>query len=132
MKEKTPPNAAFEEWISGAKIYIGYARYAQLGGHGFVAASCYDESKQLQDAIDDLTGGDNEAIAAAEIIEKMDCFYANHPDPAVAVQLLMGKMREFQRVIDAEQTTPKSDRNGTTWTLRQVYESKDSGSGGSV
>ncbi len=29
----------FLEWLSGASIYIGYARYGHLGGHGFVCAT---------------------------------------------------------------------------------------------
>jgi len=98
--ERKPLYTSFEDWISGASIYIGYARYGQLGGHGFVVASTYDESEDLREAVENLDGGDIEALDAADKIKRMDCWYANDPDPAVAMQRLMGQMREFQRVID--------------------------------
>lgn len=103
-KDEKPANSSFDEWISGASIYIGRARYGQLGGYGFVVASKYEESEELRNAVEDLDGGDFEALEAEKRIEKMDCWYANHPDPAVAMQLLMGKMREFQRFIDGERS----------------------------
>lgn len=59
----------FLEWISGASIYIGYARYGQLGGHGFVVATKYDESESLEHAVQDLSAGDNEALDAGRFIE---------------------------------------------------------------
>ena len=52
-KNKQPQNASFENWISGASIYIGYDRYAQLGSHGFVISTCYDESEMLKETIED-------------------------------------------------------------------------------
>lgn len=108
MSSKKSGYASFEDWVSGASIYIGYARYGQLGGHGFVVASRYDDSGELRAAVDDLDGGDIEALQAAEKIAAMDCLYANHPDPAVAMQLLMAKLREFQRAVCEElQQRPK-------------------------
>jgi hypothetical protein len=107
-RDRKPSNASFEDWISQASIYIGRARYGQLGGHGFVVASCYDESEELREAIENLDGGDNEALVAADKIERLDCWYANDPDPAVAMQRLMGKLREFQRVVDDDQRKHQS------------------------
>ena len=101
-RNKIPKYASFEDWISQARIYIGWARYGKPGGHGFVVATCYEPSEELEEAIDELDAGDNEASKAAEIIEEMDCWYANDPDPALAMQKLMGKMREYQRVVDGE------------------------------
>ena len=101
-KDRKPINASFEDWISNASIYIGYARYGQLGGHGFVVATCYGESGELEKAVYDLDAGDNEALAAGHIIEEMDCWYANDPDPAVAMQKFMAQMREFQRCMDED------------------------------
>lgn len=98
----------FLTWLEGAAIYIGYARYGQLGGHGFVVASNYDDaSGALQNAVDELGAGDHEALQAAERIEQMTkaggCWYANDPDPAVAMAMLMGKMREYHRRLSVEQ-----------------------------
>jgi hypothetical protein len=98
-RDKKPPCALFEDWIAGATIYIGRARYG-WPGVGFVAASCYDKSEQLREAVENLAGDDQEASDAADVIEQMNCFYACDPDPAIAMQKLMGKMRDFQRVID--------------------------------
>ena len=104
-RDKKPINASFEDWICSATIYVGYSRYGRLGGHGFVIATCYDESEVLEKAIHNLDAGDSgedNALDAATIVEEMDCWYANDPDPAVAMQKLMGKMREFQRVVDGQ------------------------------
>ena len=94
----------FLEWLSGAAIYIGYARYGQLGGHGFVAASNYDDaSGDLQTAVENLDAGDIDALEAAARIEAMkNCWYANDPDPVVAMAKLMDKMREHHRRISIE------------------------------
>ncbi len=102
-KHSRPKYATFEDWISNASIYVGYSRYGRLGGHGFVIASYYTESEELEKAVDNLDAGDSgkdNALDAAKIVENMDCWYANDPDPAVAMQKLMGQMREFQRCID--------------------------------
>lgn len=117
-RAKKPPNTLFEDWISSAAIYIGYARYGQLGGHGFVVATKYDADEELARLVEELDAGDNEALSAAKKIEAMDCWYANHPDPAIAMQLLMGKLREFQRVLDDEQQR----RNPELVKLRQLDE----------
>lgn len=95
----------FLEWLSGAAIFIGYARYGQLGGHGFVVASNYDDATgELQAAVADLGAGDNEALDAADRIGRMaSCLYANDPDPVVAMAKLMDKMRELHRKISIEQ-----------------------------
>jgi hypothetical protein len=97
--------ASFLDWVSGAAIYIGYARYGQLGGHGFVVASNYEDlGGELQRAVEDLDAGDIEALAAADRIAVMkDCWYANDPDPLVAMAKLMDKMREVHRGISIQQ-----------------------------
>ena len=104
----------FLTWLSGASIYIGYARYGQLGGHGFVFASGYDDSDALADAVDDLDAGDNEALQAADAIEERAkagrCWYANDPDPVVAMARLMDQMREHHRAISIEQEVEAARR----------------------
>ena len=96
--------AKFLDWLEGAAIYIGYARYGQLGGHGFVIASNYDDAAgKLERAVNDLDAGDNEALEAAEVIRNMPgCWYANDPDPIVAMANLMDKMREYHRKLSIE------------------------------
>lgn len=75
----------------------------QLGGEwAFCVATAYDEDNELREAVDSLDGGDMEALDAGRFIEGHGCWYATDPDPAVAMQKLMGKMREYQRCIDDE------------------------------
>lgn len=110
LRHLKPSHATFEEWVSQASIYIGYARYGQLGGHGFVVATAYDNCEDLRQAVEDLDAGDHEALRAGERIMAMDCLYASSPDPAIAMQLLMGKLRECQRAIDDEQRPSREER----------------------
>lgn len=96
--------ATFLDWVAGASIYVGYARYGQLGGHGFVVASSYDSNDDLRDAVEDLDAGDIDALASEKRIAEMrGCWYANDPDPLVAMAKLMDKMREFHRQLSIEQ-----------------------------
>lgn len=86
----------FIEWISGASIYIGYARYGQFGGHGFVCASKYDESEKLRGLVECLDGGDDEALNAEGAIAKMDgVWIGNDPDPAKSMQKMLNKAKKF-------------------------------------
>ena len=86
----------FLDWLEGASIYIGYARYGQLGGHGFVIASAYSDEDQLREDIEDLDGGDCDALEAADrISERKDIWLANNRDPAKAMQKLTDAMREY-------------------------------------
>ena len=96
--------ATFEDWIRSASIYVGYARYGQLGGRGFVIVACYNEPEEtkiaLEKAVHELDiESAYEGIAAGRVIRKADCWYANDPDPSIAMQKLMGKMRKFQRTL---------------------------------
>lgn len=90
---------SFEDWISNASIYIGWCRYGAPAA-GFICASNYDEDEKLQLSVEDLEGGDNEMFQATKYIENNCSFWACDPDPAVAMQKLMGQMREFQRTVD--------------------------------
>lgn len=86
----------FIEWLSGASFEVGYARYGQLGGHGFVAATAYDFSDTLRGYIHDLDGGDIDALYAADYIEsKSDCWHSNDPHPVVAMNMLVNQLREY-------------------------------------
>lgn len=85
----------FIEWLSGAAIYIGYARYAQLGGHGFVCVSKYDEADDLQRWTEDLDAGDDDALRAADSIIESGAWIANDPDPAVAMAKLVSMMEHY-------------------------------------
>lgn len=84
----------FIGWLSGASIYIGYARYAQFG-HSFVCTSQYDHDDELQAWTEDLDGGDNDAISAANAIRHCGCWIGANPNPAVAMTALVGSMRRY-------------------------------------
>jgi hypothetical protein len=94
--------APFLDWINGASIYIGWDRYGQFGSHGFVIASNYDDSDKLRQAIENLNAGDIEAFEAGEWIRNSGCWLGVDPDPVIAMAILMGKMREYQRQLDHE------------------------------
>jgi len=85
----------FIEWLGGASFYTCYARYGQLGGHGFVVASDYDYNEWLEKEVFNLNGGDIEALEAADLIQELDCWYVNDPNPATAMTLIVDKMRKY-------------------------------------
>lgn len=85
----------FLEWLGGSSIYIGYARYAQFGPHGFVCVSRYEEDEMLQNATSDLDAGDQDAIDAAELIRKSGCWWACDSNPAVAMSELVEQIRRY-------------------------------------
>ena len=90
----------FYDWLGGAEIYIGYARYAQFGEWGFVVASAYDEDEQLEEYVKNLSGGDCEALDAADEIKKNPKYkYAFDRSPSKAMQKLEHIMREWQNKI---------------------------------
>ena len=92
---ETRTEEEFLNWISGASIYIGYARYGQLGGHGFVCVGDYGEDEILRSWVDDLNGGDHEALSAAQNITKMNCWLGNDRDPAKAMQKMLDMARQY-------------------------------------
>lgn len=92
----------FLDWLCGASIYIGYARYAQFGDWEFVIASLYDESDKLKEYIYDLDGGDSgerNALEAAEQINLMlddkNCWMAHDKNPAMAMHDLINQIRKY-------------------------------------
>jgi hypothetical protein len=88
--------ADFIEWLSGASIYVGYARYGQLGGHGFVCVGTYDWSDDIARWTDDLNGGDIEALDAADRLASQDgVWLGNDPDPSRAMAKMMERARRF-------------------------------------
>lgn len=95
--------SAFTEWLTGAAFYVGYARYGQLGGHGFVVACTYDHDEKLRAAVEDLDAGDDDALRAAEVIAAMGCWYANDPNPALAMMKVVDKMRDYHLGLSVEQ-----------------------------
>jgi hypothetical protein len=94
----------FLNWVSAAVFYIGYCRYGQINGHGFLVATMYEENEFLRDAVDDLSGGDIEAIQAAICIEEdlSKCFYATDEDPAKAMEKLMITLKRYYKKMNGE------------------------------
>ena len=96
--------ADFIEWLSGATFEIGYARYGQLGGHGFVVATAYEYEQNLHARVDDLDGRDNDALYAEKYIldkshfeerSQKHVWYANDPNPMVAMRKLLEQLKEY-------------------------------------
>lgn len=89
--------ADFLDWFSGADIYVGYARYGQLGGHGWVCVSNYDGSDELAVLVDNLDGGDIEALDAAKAIRSRfpGAWLGNSPDPAEAMRKMLDLARRY-------------------------------------
>lgn len=81
--------------LSGAAIYVGYARYGQLGGHGFVCTSSYDDTEDLHNWTEDLDAGDDDALRAADKIKESGAWYGNDPDPTKAMQKMIAKMERY-------------------------------------
>lgn len=85
----------FLDWLTGAKFYIGYDRYARFGDHGFLIATKYNESDELEDLVDDLGGGDNMAIQAADKINDMNCWIVSDRDPRKAMNKIVDQLKEY-------------------------------------
>jgi len=95
-KKKTEKD--FLAWLYGAKFYNGTTRYRQFPGH-HVFVTKYDTDDDLRDLVDDLEGGDNEAIAAGEKLarlkEKGDIRLEFDDNPSKAMEKLVEKMRVY-------------------------------------
>ena len=91
----TRTEAEFFEWLSGAEISINYCRYGQLGGHGFLCATSYDDGGETAALVDELDGGDIDALEAAEKLEKNGCWYGNDIDPSKAMEKMLEQIRQY-------------------------------------
>jgi hypothetical protein len=85
----------FIDWLSCASIYIGYARYGQLGGHGFVCVGDYDGSDEIATKVDDLNGGDIEALDAGDWLARRNVWIGNDPDPSKAMAMMVEQARRY-------------------------------------
>lgn len=98
--------ATFDEWMTGATIYIEFDRYGEYSAHGFVAVSAYSDDDLLRDAVEDLAGGDNDMFEARELINKMvkdgNAWVGAGSLPSDACKNLEDKMREAQKKIIQE------------------------------
>jgi hypothetical protein len=87
--------ADFLEWLSGARFYTGYCRYGQIGRYGHFVACNYDESEELGLLVDDLSGGDVEALDAPDKIFKICRWHQTDKNPALAMMLVICDMRDY-------------------------------------
>ena len=94
----------FLEWLAGADIYTGYCRYGQINGHGFLCASSYDENEDLETAVDNLDGGDLEALDAGKYIEDSDYWYSSNKCPSKAMADLVRQMRNYYYELNGYKT----------------------------
>lgn len=96
MSQRTEKD--FFDWLYGASFYHGTTRYGQFGGR-HVFATKYDESEELRDLLDDLEGGDFEAIQAGIKIQKMydnkEIWMAYNDNPAIAMTDLVNQIRFY-------------------------------------
>ena len=88
----------FLDWLYGATFYHGTCRYGQFPGY-HVFATAYDYDEELRDLLDDLEGGDYEAIRAAEILVEMqesnEIWLATDDNPGLAMMNLTKQLRTF-------------------------------------
>lgn len=89
----------FLEWLVGCRFYTGYCRHGQFGGYGHFIATCYDEDEHLGLLVDDLSGGDLEAIDAPDKIIKTAKWYSNHKNPEVAMSDIVSQMRNYYFLV---------------------------------
>ena len=85
----------FHGWIGSAQFYIGYNRYGYIWNHGFVAVCDYHENDKLKEMVEELTAGDSDASDAAEYIQGNAEWLACDPNPAIAMESLVGIVREY-------------------------------------
>jgi hypothetical protein len=88
----------FLEWLYGASFYHGTTRYGQFPGyHIFVTR--YDSDDELRQLVDDLEGGDVEALDAGYKLAEMqkigEIWLAYNDNPAVAMIHLVAQIRGY-------------------------------------
>jgi hypothetical protein len=98
----------FTDWLYMFKFFHGTCRYHQFpGAHVFVAVPVFDE--ELRELVDDLEGGDHEALRAAEELQRLhdsdEIIMAYSDYPHVAVEEIYKKLRKYYfDVLNAEAT----------------------------
>jgi hypothetical protein len=98
MSDRTEKD--FLEWLyAGSPFYIGSVRYGQFPGLFMIVAQYGFASDELKELVDDLEGGDYEAIEAGQKLAKMevdgDIWLAADDDPEIAMKKIMEKIRKY-------------------------------------